>query len=138
MSTGKKIGIFIIILVVIFLLIAIFSAGTNTSDNTVNLQVSNLKIVSEGYGLYSVTGNLVPDQDYDYLEMQVIYYDASGTILDKDSLAWNMVDIKEGQNIKITGSSYCSEKPSKAVVLIFDSSIDTDEDNAIYRQEITM
>ena len=136
MSTGKKIGIFIIVLIAIFFIIGIF-ASSSTNDNTSNLQVTNLNIVSEGYGLYSVSGNLIPDKDYDYLEMQVIYYDASGTILYKDSLAWNIVDIKEGQNIRITGSSYCEETPSSTVVLIFDSTLDTDEDNAIYRQELT-
>lgn len=128
------------VLLVLFLLVALFSGGGgNTPDSTI--EVNDLSIANEGYGLYKVTGTLVPDKDYDYLEMVVVFYDSDGTIVEKDPLAWNMNDINANQNIKLSGSAFVdsSENPAKAEVYFFDSVFSGgDLDNAIYSQSLDL
>ena len=117
---------------------------TGTSDSSssaadTSLNVTNLKVVSEGYGSYDVKAKIVPDQDYDYLEMVLIWYDSSGAVIEKNSLVWNMNDVKAGQTLKVTGNGYITgdENPAKVDVLIFDSAFSGgDESSAIYKKTL--
>lgn len=141
LSTKKIIGIVCIVGVVLIILILALSGGdstTSTPETTIN--VTDLKITSQGYGMYEITCNLVPDQDYSYLEMAVIWYDADGAILDKSSLAWFMSDIKQGKTIKVTGEGYLtgSGSPAKAEVYFFDESFTGDTEGYIYKQTIDL
>jgi hypothetical protein len=68
--------------------------------------------------------------------MVLIWYDASGAVLNKDPLAWNINNAKAGQTIKATGNGMLTgdESPAKVDVLIFDSVFsDGDESSAIYK-----
>jgi hypothetical protein len=118
------------------------SNGTSDSSSASSdpaLNVTNLKVVSEGYGMYKIKATITPDKDYDYLEMVLIWYDASGAVLNKDPLAWNINNAKAGQTIKATGNGMLTgdESPAKVDVLIFDSVFsDGDESSAIYKKTI--
>jgi hypothetical protein len=115
------------------------SSSNETADSTSSLNVSNLRVVSEGYGMYKVKADIVPDKDYSYLEMVLIWYDASGALIDKNSLAWNINDASEGKTIKVTGNGFLSgdETPAKVDVLFFDSVFSGgDESGAIYKETI--
>lgn len=141
LSTKKIIGIVCIVGVVLIILILALSGGdSTTSTPETTIDVTDLKITSQGYGSYEITCNLVPDQDYSYLEMAVIWYDADGAIIDKSSLAWEMSDIKQGQTIKVTGEGYITGdgSPTKAEVYFFDESFTGDTEGYIYKQTIDL
>lgn len=115
--------------------------SSSESEDQQTLNVSNLRISSQGYGMYDIKGTLVPDKDYSYLEMVVVWYDSSGAIIDKSPLAWNMNDIKEGNAIKFSGSGYIQgdEKPSRAEVYFFDSVFSGgDLSSAIFNQSVEL
>ena len=138
-TSSKKIGIIVgvVLAIVVLAVIAMALSGPSTPDSTIT--VNNLKATTDGYGLYEITGTLIPDKDYDYLEMVVVFYDSSGAIIEKNPLAWNMNGITEGQSIKINGiaSVPTSETPAKAEVYFFDSVFSGDDlDSAIYQETL--
>ena len=142
-STAKKaisiIAVCCLGIIIIGLIVGSGSPDKNTTpDSTIN--VSDLAIVSEGYGGYDLTCKLIPDKDYSYLEAQVIFYDSDGAVIDKSPLVWNMNDVHADQTIKVSGNAYVSgdETPTKAKVLFFDSSLSTEESDAIFTQEVTI
>jgi hypothetical protein len=142
------IGIGCIVLVAIVAIVASMGGGDNISkdsdastdsENVKKLNISNLKISSSGYGGYDITATLVPDKDYSYLEMVVVWYDSSDAIIDKSPLVWNMNDVPEGQTIKISGDGYVSgdNTPVKAKVYLFDSVFSGgDLSDAIYSKTV--
>lgn len=120
------------------------SSSNGTSDSSSassdsSLNVTNLKVVSEGYGSYDVKATITPDKDYGYLEMVLVWYDSSGAVIEKNSLVWNINDVKAGQTLKVTGDGYITgdENPVKVDVLIFDGAFSSgDESSAIYKKTI--
>lgn len=116
----KKTGLIMGILA-IFCVVAV--SGCTSSGDTNSLNVTNLQVISEGYGMYSVTCDIVPNQDIDYLEMVLVWYDSSGALIDRSPLAWNINDAKAGQTIKARGTASLYEQgtPAKVQVLLFDS-----------------
>lgn len=137
----KKRYILILSLILAILSVSVVSAGLfDIGDNSNKLSVDDLKISDKGYGMYDVTCNLKADKEFDYLEMVVVFYDESGSIIDKSPLVWNMNDVPKDQNVKVTGSAYISgdDSPAKAEVYIFDSALDTDLDKAIFNQTVEM
>lgn len=142
-STAKKaisiIGVCCIGIIIVMLVGGVFLGDANTSPET-TLSVSDVALSSQGYGMYQLTGTIVPDKDYSYLEAQIIFYDSSGAVIDKSPLVWNMNDVHKNQTIKMTGTGYVSgdNSPASAKILIFDSSISNDESKAIYTQNITV
>ncbi|MBZ9570104.1 hypothetical protein KQY27_00860 [Methanobrevibacter sp. TMH8] len=111
------------------------------SENQQTLNISNLRISSQGYGMYDIKTTLVPDKDYSYLEMVVVWYDSSGAIIEKSPLAWNMNDVTEGSTIKISGNGYIQgdEKPVKAEVYFFDNVFSGgDLSSALFNQSVEL
>lgn len=136
-SKGKSIIIALVLLFIIF--IAFGSSSTNTVSPESTINVSDLKVSNQGYGLYDISGNLVPDKDYRYLEMVVVFYDDSGAVIEKSPLAWNMNDINKGQTIKVSGHGYATgdNVASKAEVYFFDSAFSgSDLSDAIYNETV--
>lgn len=136
-SKGKTI---IILIIILFLLLIVVSSFSNPTPET-TIQVTDLSIVSEGYGMYSVTGNIIPDKDYSYLELVVVFYDDTGAVLDRAPLVWNMNDIHQNQTIRMDGTAYVSSDsaPATAEVYFFDSAFSGDDvSDSIYNQTIEM
>ena len=85
------IGLIVICVAVVGLFSLISSTNTvntsnqNNNNNNIsnNLEVSDISIVSEGYSMYTVSCDLTPKIDYDYLEMQVIFYDSNNAVIGK-------------------------------------------------------
>ena len=136
----KKGYVFLALLLLAILSVSAVSAGLFGNDDGDKIKVDNLKINSEGYGMYKVTCDLETEKDFDYLEMVVVFYDDSGAIIDKSPLVWNMNDVIKGQPIKVSGSAFISgdQTPAKAVVYIFDSALNQDLDDAIFNQTVMM
>lgn len=116
----KKEGLILGIL--LLLAVVVISGCTSTGDKN-SINVTNLKAFSEGYGSYAVTCDIVPQKDISYLEMVLVWYDSSGAVIDRTSLAWNINDAKAGQTIRAKGQGFFYQKgtPTKVQVLIFDS-----------------
>ena len=147
LSTFKKVISSIVVICCLGLIVVAVVGGLGSSDQNTStsisstINVSDLAISSQGYGMYQVTGTLVPDKDYSYLEMVVVFYDSQGAIIDKSPLAWNMNDVNSGQPIKVTGNAYVTgdNTPSTAAIYFFDSAFSGDDiEDAIYNQNITV
>ncbi|MDI6644323.1 MAG: hypothetical protein QME14_04625 [Methanobacteriaceae archaeon] len=113
------------------------SSNDGTSDSSLN--VSNVQVISKGYGSYDIKATIIPDKDYSYLEMVAKWYDSSGAVIETSPLVWNMNNVKAGETIKATGLEYISgdETPAKVDILIFDSVFSGgDESNAIFKQTV--
>ena len=135
----KKRYILIFSLILAILSVSAVSAGLFGDDNN-KLTVDDLKISDGGYGMYDVTCNLKADKEFNYLEMVVVFYDDSGAIIEKSPLVWNMDNVPKDKTIKVSGSAFINgdNTPSKAEVYIFDDSLDTDLDKAIFNQTVEM
>ena len=116
----KKTGL---ILGIIAILLVVAVSGCTSSGSKNSVSVTNLQAYSGGYGMYYVTCDIVPKEDISYLEMVLVWYDSSGAVIDRSSLAWNINDAKAGQTIKAKGTGMLYEKgtPVKVEVMIFDS-----------------
>lgn len=137
----KKRYILILSLILAILSVSAVSAGFfGIGDDSDKLNIEDLKIDNEGYGMYDVSCNLTADKEFDYLEMVVVFYDDSGAIIEKSPLVWNMNDVPKDQTIKVSGSAYISGNnvPVKAEVYIFDSALESDLDKAIFNQTLEM
>ena len=135
----KKRYILIFSLILAILSVSAVSAGLFGDDNN-KLTVDDLKISDGGYGMYDVTCNLKADKEFNYLEMVVVFYDDSGATIEKSPLVWIMNNVPKDKTIKVSGSAFINgdNTPSKAEVYIFDDSLDTDLDKAIFNQTVEM
>lgn len=148
MKNKLVIGLVVLLIMGIVAISGCTDSGTSSSSNGTSeaesasessLNVTNVKVVSEGYGMYKVKAKVVPDKDYSYLEMVLIWYDSSGAVIDKNPLAWNINDVSAGQTLKVTGNGMLTgdEKPAKVDVLFFDSVFSGgDVSGAIYKKTI--
>lgn len=129
----------VLILGILAILTVVIISGCTSSGNKNSVNVTNLKAFGEGYGMYYVTCDIVPKQDTSYLEMVLVWYDASGAVIERSPLAWNINDAKAGQTIKARGTASLYQKgsPAKVQVLLFDSSFSGGSDKGnIYNQTI--
>ncbi len=136
----KKRYILILSLILAIVSISAVSAGLFGSGDNDKLKVEDLKISDEGYGSYDVTCKLESPKEYDYLEMIVVFYDDSGSIIEKSPLVWNMLDVPKDQSIKVSGNAYIAgdDSPAKADVFFVDDSLNTDLNKAVYNETIKM
>ncbi len=133
----KKSYILLICLILLILSVSAVSAGLFDSKDD-KLKVENIKISDEGYDSYEVTCDLESSDEFDYLEMVILFYDDSGALLEK-SLVWNMLDVPKDQHIKVSGFAYVSSgTPAKAEVLFIDDSLKEDAEHSIYNETIEM
>lgn len=142
------IGLIVICVAVVGLFSLISSTNTvntsnqNNSNNiSNNLEVSDISIVSEGYSMYTVSCDLTPKIDYDYLEMQVIFYDSNNAVIGKSPLVWNINNPTKDQLIKVSGTATTSSSstiPTRAEIYIFDSAFSSNPENAIYVGNVTL
>ena len=142
-STAKKAISIILVCCIGLIIVALIGGGLSSDKNTTpntTIDVKDIEITSSGYGGYKLTCKVIPDKDYNYLEAQVIFYDSDNAVIDKSPLVWNMKDIKANQTIKVTGNAYVQgdTTPTHAKVLFFDSSLSTEESNAIFTNDVKL
>jgi len=139
---NKKIvgGVVILVLLVIIIAAASSGSGSNTQSQP-PLNVSNISVTSQGYGMYSVNTKVVPNKDFSYLEMAVIFYDSDGAVVGTSPVAWNVDNAKQGQTYKVQGTATANTgtSPKKASVFFFDSVFSGgDTSSAIWAQNVTL
>jgi hypothetical protein len=139
---NKKIVGGIVVLVLLVLIIAVASSGSGSNTQSQSpLNVSNISVTSQGYGMYNVNTKVVPNKDFSYLEMAVIFYDSDGAVVGTSPLVWNVNDAKQGQTYKVQGSATANtgSTPKKATVFFFDSAFSGgDTSSAIWAQNVTL
>jgi hypothetical protein len=97
----KKIGVIIGVLIILSI---VGISGCTSSGDANSINVSNLKVSNEGYGTYYVTCDIVPNQDIDYLEMVLVWYDSSDAVIERTSLAWNIMMQKK---VRLSAQRVC-------------------------------
>ncbi len=99
------------------------SSNGSASSSASQISFTNISVSNDGYGSYTIKGDLIPTSNIDYVEMVAVWYDASGAVINQDPLSWNSNNLVSGQVYKVNGMSdlYNSGKPSKVVLYFFDS-----------------
>ena len=136
---NKKLLLIPAAIIIILLILVIAGLGSTSNENSLN--VSNVSIVSQGYSMYQVSCNLVPNKDYSYLELVVVFYDSSNSVIGKNSLVWNTNNPVKGQTIKVSGTATTSSsslKPARAEIYFFDKAFSSNTEDAVYAQNVTM
>lgn len=139
---NKKLVGGVVILVLFVIIIAAASSGSGSNNQSQPpLSVSNISVTSQGYGMYNVNTKVVPNKDFSYLEMAVIFYDSDGAVVGTSPVAWNVDNAKQGQTYKVQGTATANtgSSPEKATVLFFDSVFSGgDTSSAIWSQNVTL
>jgi hypothetical protein len=138
---NKKIIFTLFIIMGILTASSVVSAGLFDSSSSDDLNVSDITIVSEGYSMYKVNCELTPKKDFNYLEMQVIFYDSSDAVIGKSALVWNTNNPAKDQLIKVSGTAMtddASSTPARAEVYFVDTAFGSTKDDAIFIQNVTM
>lgn len=116
------------------------SSSNASASTSTPFEIENLKVVNEGYGGYAIKGELTPNEDISYLEMVTVWYDSSGAVIERNSLAWNMNDLKSGQKVKFSTNDYLGTdvgNPSKVELLVFEGAFSGgDDSSAIYKKTL--
>lgn len=83
----------------LFIIIGIvtISGCINNHANSSPINASNFTVTSDSYVMWNVDGEISPNNDLNCLEMVNIWYDSSGTVIDRDPLAWNINGAEAGQ-----------------------------------------
>lgn len=118
-----------------------FSHDAEIAQKTTSLEVSNITIKSNGYSMYTVSCDLTPKMDYDYLQMQVIFYDSNGAVIGKSPLVWNTNNPAKDQLIKVSGIAMTSNSntvPARAELYFYDSALTSDSNDAIFVKNVTI
>lgn len=137
----EKLWLIPIIAVIIIALVAVGGSSDLFNFNTETIEVSNISISSEGYSMYTVSCDIVPKQQYDYLEMQVVFYDSNNAVIGKSPLVWNVNNPAENQVIKASGTAMTDNentRPARAEIYFYDSALQSDPSEAIYTQNVTI
>ena len=136
----------IIHIILVIILICILGASmvydSAPAENETVLNVTNISITSEGYSLYTVKCDIVPLENFSYLEMQVIFYDSSGAVIGKSPLAWNINNPVANETIKASGratTDSSSTRPARAEIYIYDSVFSgNDTSEAVYHKTVNI
>lgn len=120
--------ILIAVLIAAIILFTILIIGGLNNTPTETLRINDINIEQDQYGLFVLIGHITPLKDFDYLEARVVFYDDQGTIIGSSACAWNMLDLKKGDNISLGKSptAVVDGTPAYAVVGFYDS-ISADE-----------
>lgn len=138
-SFDKKLLAIPVVAVIVVVSILLLSSGNITNEPSLN--VSNIAIESEGYSMYKVSCDLIPNREYKYLGLVVIFYDASGSEIGKSPLVWNINNPTKGQMIKVSGTALTNDakmKPTRAELFFYDTAFNSDSSKSIYSVNVTI
>ena len=127
------------ILTVVLIFALLIAGGAIYQANAVNsIEVGNLtqNITNDGYGYYDgyLTGDIKVDSNFDYLCVNVDYFDSEGKVIRSD-IGWNDIQPESGKTYKISSWYFEQTQPVKAELKVVDSSDDT---TPLYTQNITL
>ena len=119
---NQKTAIIGILAAVVVILFAVLASGF-LSQSQQTLQVDDLNIKQDEFGIYKLQGHITPEKDYAYMEARIVFYDEHGTIIGKAPCAWNMRDLEKGSEISVGNGlgAVVDGTPSYAVVSFYDN-----------------
>ena len=127
------------ILTVVLIFVLLIAGGALYQMNAENsVTVGNLtqNITNDGYGYYEgyLTGDIKVDTSFDYLCVNVDYFDSQGKVIRSD-IGWNSITPESGKTYKISSWYFEQTPPAKAEIKVVDSSDDT---TPLYTENITI
>lgn len=135
---NKKLWIIPIITVIGVFLILILGGAAYQINAQNSVTVGNLSqnISYNGYGYYTgyVTGDIKVDSKFDYLSVNIDYYDKDGKII-TSGIGWNNLNPESGQTYKISHMYFDKNQPVKAQIKVVDSA---KSNSPLYTQNITI
>lgn len=135
---NKKLWIIPVITVVGIFLIFILGgvAYQINAENSVTVGNLTQNITDNGYGYYTgyITGDIKVDSKFDYLSVDIDYYDKDGKII-TSSIGWNKINPESGKTYKISNMYFEKTQPVKAEIKVVDSAKST---NPLYTENITI
>lgn len=135
---SKKLWIIPIITVVGIFLILILGGVAYQINAENSITVGNLtqNITYDGYGYYTgyITGDIKVDSKFDYLSVDIEYYDKDGKIINS-GIGWNDLNPESGKTYKIKNMYFEKTQPVKAEIKVVDSAKST---NPLYTENITI
>ena len=109
------------------LVAAIIIIGAATAYSMMNnkkdlIEINDLNIEKDQWGIYKIVGHITPLKDVRYLEARITLYDAHGTVIGECPLAWNMNNLKQGQKVSVGTSlgATTSGVPAYGVISFYD------------------
>lgn len=137
-NTEKKLWA-IPILTFVLVFVMLIAGGALYQANAENsIAVGNLtqNITDDGYGYYTgyITGDIRVDSNFDYLCVNVDYYDSEGKIIDSN-IGWNDNHPESGNTYKISSWYFKENAPAKAKITVVDSATDN---TPLYTENITI
>lgn len=117
------------ILTVVLIFTLLILGGALYQANAVNsVTIGNFSqnITNDGYGYYEgyLTGDIKVDSNFDYLCVNVDYFDSEGKVIRSD-IGWNDLNPESGKTYKISSWYFEQTPPAKAEIKVVDSSDDT-------------
>ena len=107
-----------------------------TAENSVTVGNLTQNITNDGYGYYTgyITGDIKVDSNFDYLSVDIDYYDKDGKII-TSSIGWNELNPESGKTYKISNMYFEKTPPAKAEIKVVDSA---KSKNPLYTENITL
>lgn len=123
MELDKNQKIIILLLIVVLIILLAISAFSLMQKNTKTLQINDINIEQDAFGIYNLVGHITPEKDFDYLEARIIFYDNNSTVIGKSPCAWNTANAKNGEKLSLGNSlgAVCDGTPSYAVIEFYDN-----------------
>lgn len=137
-TMNKKLwAIPIITLIGVFAILILGGAAYQmNAENSVSVGNLSQNITNNGYGYYEgyITGDIKVDASFDYLSVDIDYYDAEGKIIDS-TIGWNELHPESGHTYKISGWYFKQTQPVKAEIKVVDSA---KSKTPLYSENITL
>ena len=137
-AKNKKLwAIPILTVVLIFMLLIAGGALYQTNaKNSVTVGNFSQNITDDGYGYYTgyLSGDIKVDTNFDYIYVNVDYYDSEDKII-TSNVGWNGFDAESGNTYKISSWYFEQTPPVKAQIKVIDSK---NKENPLYKENITI
>ncbi|WP_407377198.1 zinc-ribbon domain-containing protein [Methanobrevibacter sp.] len=127
------------ILTFVLIFVMLIAGGALYQANAENsIAVGNItqNITDDGYGYYTgyITGDIRVDTNFDYLCVNIDYYDSEGKIIDSN-IGWNDNHPDSGNTYKFSSFYFKENPPAKAKISVVDSATDN---TPLYTENITI
>ena len=135
---NKKLWLVPILTVVLVFALLIAGGAFYQMNASNSIEVGNItqNIENSGYGYYNgaVSGDIYVGSSFDYLEVNVNFYDSQDKIL-YSTIAWNEINPDSGKTYKFEGMYFDQKMPVKAEIKVVNSAKSA---SPLYSENITL